>query len=119
MNVPTLWTSRAWRIVKGEASHQASPTTTMADDEEREPGPRVVLHTGEHMFVFSRRPVTNTMVPCARMNSTNQQNARKWMDRAACRFSTRPSKPSRLEIAGLCIRPVRIETGAAMNTVMK
>ena len=41
------------------------------------------------------------------------------MERAACRFNTIPSKPNRLEIAGLCMRPVRIETGAAMNTVMK
>ena len=59
------------------------------------------------------------MIPCARMNSTNQENEMKWMDRAACRFSTVPSKPSLLEIAGLCMRPVAIETGAAMNTVMK
>jgi hypothetical protein len=34
-------------------------------------------------FVFCRRPVTNTMIPCARMNSTNQQNEMKWMERAA------------------------------------
>ncbi len=43
----------------------------------------------------------------------------KWMDRAAWRFSTRPSKPDLLEMAGLCMRPVKIETGAAMNTVVK
>jgi hypothetical protein len=42
-----------------------------------------------------------------------------WMERAACRFSTVPSKPSLFEIAGLCMRPVRIEAGAAINTVMK
>ena len=59
------------------------------------------------------------MIPCARMNSTNQENEMKWIDRAACRFSTFPSQPTRLEIAGLCMRPVAIEIGAAMNTVMK
>jgi Oxidoreductase molybdopterin binding domain len=35
-----------------------------------------------------REGVTNTMIPCARMNSTNQENEIKWMYRAACRFST-------------------------------
>ena len=43
----------------------------------------------------------------------------KWMERATCRFSTRPVQPSRLEIAGLCSRPVAMDTGAATNTVMK
>jgi hypothetical protein len=37
------------------------------------------------------------------MNSTNQQNEMKWMERAACRFSTVPSKPSLFEIGGLCM----------------
>jgi hypothetical protein len=59
------------------------------------------------------------MIPCARMNSTNQQNEMKWRERAACRFSTVPSKPSLFEIAGLCMRPVKIEVGAAMKTVTK
>ena len=31
----------------------------------------------------------------------------------------RPNHPSALEIAGLCIRPLTIEIGAATNTVMK
>jgi hypothetical protein len=34
-------------------------------------------------------------------------------------LSSLPNHSSALEIAGLCIRPVAIETGAAMNTVMK
>ena len=70
-------------------------------------------------LVFSRRLVTNTMMPCARMNSTNHEKEMKWMERATCRFSTRPVQPRRLEIAGLCSRPVAMETGAAMNTVAK
>jgi hypothetical protein len=64
-------------------------------------------------------PVTNTMAPCARMKPTNQANEMKWTERIACRLSSRPNHPSAFEIAGLCIRPVTIETGAATNTVMK
>ena len=30
-----------------------------------------------------------------------------------------PDQPNRFEIAGLCMRPVAIDTGAAMKTVMK
>ena len=70
-------------------------------------------------LVFSRRPVTNTMAPCARMKPTNQMNEMKWTDLIACRLNSLPNQPSAFEIAGLCIRPVAIETGAATNTVMK
>ena len=78
------------------------------------------LSTPPNMWlVFCLRPVTNTMMPCIRMNSTNQANERKWTDRIACRLKTLPNQPSLFEIAGLCIRPVTIETGAAINTVTK
>jgi hypothetical protein len=82
---------------------------------------RQLLKACIDMFTMNpQRPaVAFHMIPRARMNSTNQQNEMKWMERAACRFSMVPSKPDRFEIAGLCIRPVAIETGAAINTVMK
>lgn len=48
-----------------------------------------------------------------------QANEMKCTDRIACRLNRRPNQPSALEIAGLCINPVAIETGAATNTVMK
>ena len=52
------------------------------------------LSTPANMWlVFCRRPVTNTMIPCTRMNSTNQQNEMKWIERAACRFNTLPNQP--------------------------
>src|SRR5579885_1171880 len=52
------------------------------------------------------------MIPRARMKKSNQRNAIKRIERAACRCSTVPSKPSRLEQDGLCKNPVTIETGA-------
>ena len=64
-------------------------------------------------------PVTKTIAPCANMKPRNQANEMKWTDRIACRLNSRPNKPSELEIAGLCMMPVAIETGAATNTVMK
>lgn len=70
-------------------------------------------------LVFCLRPVTNTITPCPRMKKTNQLNERKWTDRIACRLKTLPNQPSLFEIAGFCIRPVRIETGAATKTVTK
>jgi hypothetical protein len=33
-------------------------------------------------------------------------------------LKTLPNQPSLFEIAGLCIRPVTIDTGAATNTVV-
>ena len=54
-----------------------------------------------------------------RMKPTNQANEMKWTERIACRLNSRQNHPSALEIAGLCIRPVKIETGAATKTVMK
>ena len=71
------------------------------------------------MFRFVRAPVMNTSVTCTRMKSRNHHSARKWIERARCRFNTLPNQPSRFEIAGLCMNPVRMDAGAAMNTVMK
>ena len=83
MNAPTFWTTRACRIVKGEAAHQASPTITMATMKGGIPAQELFATPANIWFVFCRRLVTNTMIPCARMNSTNQENEMKWMDRAA------------------------------------
>ena len=64
-------------------------------------------------------PVTKTMVPCASIKATNQANEMKCTDLIACRLNSLPNQPSLFEIAGLCITPVAIETGAAIKTVMK
>ena len=71
------------------------------------------------MFRFTRASVMNTRVTCARMKNRNQHSAMKWIERAFWRFNARPNQPSRFEIAGLCMKPVRMDVGAAMNTVMK
>ncbi len=83
MSGPVRCASQACRIVKG-SDPPSQPHGRHGQDEEREPGPSV-LHACEHMILFCRRLVTNTMIPGARMNSTNQENEMKWMDRAACR----------------------------------
>ena len=53
------------------------------------------------------------------MKCRNHQSAMKLSERAFCRFRAGPDRPSRLEIAGLCISPVTIEVDAATKTVMK
>ena len=83
------------------------------------PCPRGVIDAGKHMIGVLPDAVTKTIAPCARMKPTNQANEMKWTDRIACRLKVLPSQPSALEIAGLCIMPVKMETGAAMNTVIK
>ena len=88
MNSPVRCTRRACRIVNGEAPHHANPTRTMATMKSGNPAQLLLCTPMNILLVFCRRPVTNTMIPCARMNSTNQENEMKWIERAACRFST-------------------------------
>src|SRR5579864_483524 len=116
---PILCTSRAWRKVKGDAHHQATATTAIAAIKTHRPLQEASLTPAHIMFRLTRASVMKTKVPCARMKSRNHHKAMKWIERAFCRFNARPNQPSRFEIAGLCIRPVTIEVGAAMKTVMK
>lgn len=51
---------------------------------------------------------------CAMMKNTNHEKEMKWIERAACRFSTFSFQPMRFESAGLCSSPVAIDSGAAM-----
>src|SRR6185437_4692236 len=106
-------------MVNGEAIHQANPMNAMATTKNGKPTQAWLCTPANMWLVFCRRPVINTMTPCATIKNMNQQSEMKWMERAAWRFNTFPRMPDRLEIDGLCMRPVRIETGAAMNTVMK
>ena len=122
MNLPARCTSRA--IPDGEDGENQLARVVVKEghrQEERRQSRHDPLSTPANMWlVFSRRPVTSTMTPCARMNSTNQKNAMKWTDRIACRLNSFPIQPNLLfEVAGLCIRPVAIDTEAATKTVMK
>ena len=53
------------------------------------------------------------------MKNTNHKSPKKWTVLARSRLNGRPSQPSLLAIAGLCIRPVPICSGAAMKTAKK
>ncbi|WP_426000761.1 hypothetical protein [Caulobacter sp. DWR1-3-2b1] len=119
MNLPVRCTSRACRLVNGEARSQAVAMTAMASKNSGKPAQESFSTPANMWLVFCRRPVMNTITPCIAMKATNQANDRKWTDLMACRLSSLPSQPRLLAIAGLCIRPVMIETGAATNTVTK
>ena len=80
---PARWTSRAWRIVKGEAISQAPISTAIARANSGKPVHEASSTPPNMWLVFCRSPVTNTMMPCIAMNSTNQANDRKWTDRIA------------------------------------
>ena len=106
-------------MVKGEASHQGTATSAMAGTKIANPRQEPSCTPANIMFRLTRAPVMNTKVTWITMKSRNHHIARKWSDRARWRFNARPNQPSRFEIAGPCMKPVRMETGAATNTVMK
>ena len=106
-------------MVNGEASHQVTATSAMAGTKIANPLQEPSCTPANIMFRLTRAPVMNTKVTWTRMKSRNHHIARKWIDRARCRFNTLPNQPSRFEIAGPCMKPVRMDAGAATNTVMK
>lgn len=106
-------------MVNGEARHQVKATITIAGANTAKPLQDVSFTPAHIMFRLTRAPVMNTSVTWARMNSRKNQSARKWIERARCRFSTRPNHPEWFERDGLCIKPVTIDVGAAMKTAAK
>ena len=119
MTSPTFWTTRAWRRVNGDANHQVTPTSAIAGKKIKNPLQELSFTPANIMFKLTRAPVINTRVTWITMKSRNHHIARKWIDRARCRLNTLPNQPSRFEIAGPCMNPVRMDTGAATNTVTK
>src|SRR6476660_441923 len=106
-------------MVNGEAKHQVAATSAMAGTKIANPLQEPAWTPANIMLRLTRAPVMNTRVTWARMKSRNHHIARKWIDRARWRFSTLPNQLNRFEIAGPCMKPGRIDVGAATNTVMK
>ena len=105
--------------MNGEAHHQIAATSAMAGTKIAKPLQESSCSPANIMFRLTRAPVINTKVTWTRMKRRNHHIARKWIDRARCRFNILPNQPSRFEIAGPCMKPVRMDVGAATNMVMK
>ena len=52
----------------------------------------------------------NTKVTWIKMKNRNHHIAMKWIERARWRFKILPNQPSRFEIAGPCMKPVKMDT---------
>jgi hypothetical protein len=77
MNAPARCTRRACRIVKGEARSQPIARMTIASRNSGKPVHDALSTLPNMWLVFCLMPVTNSMMPCARMKPTNQANEMK------------------------------------------
>ena len=116
----TCCTSRGWRHANQLAS-AFTATTTPTPTRPRYTPIRLVSSVPTTMwFMFRTNPVIATMVTCPTRKTTKAHMMRKWSDRPICRLpGSFGYHVNRFVKAGDIEGPVRIASGARMNTTPK